>query len=822
MIYPSNFETKLGFDHLRNLLSKYCIAQPGRDEVQHLSFSDDFVLVQRQLLQVSEMIYILDFHDEFPVPVYEDIRPVMKKSLPEGAWIELEELRLIQHSLESVKSLLVFFKRQEEDKFPALRAIMQGVKNYPEVLKKIDAIMDETGHVRDSASPELGHIRQSARIAQEHITRTLGNVLRQAQREGWAEEDTGLTMRDGRMVIPVNAVDKRKVKGFVHDESSTGKTVFIEPAEAVELNNRLRELELAERREIIRILSEFTAFIRPYAPELMELCSVLGRFDMVRAKALLARKLNAVIPVLRPEPGMEWHAAVHPILYLRYSQEKKVVVPLDITLNQKNRILVISGPNAGGKSVCLQTVGLLQYMIQCGLPVPASPNSVFGMFNDIFLDIGDEQSIENDLSTYSSHLLHMKNFLKQAGPRTIGLIDEFGAGTEPMLGGAIAEAILGKLVVSGCYGVITTHYTNLKHFAASTEGVMNGAMQFDSGQMQPLFRLVIGKPGSSFAFEIARRIGLPEDILEAAKARVGSEHIDFDRHLKEVLRDKQYWERKREHIRISSKKLEETLDKYSRELEETAKLRRQVLDKAKAEAGELVAGINKKIENTIREIKEAGAEKEKTKKLRKDLEEYTAGTLDTTTSEDSELAGKKESLKNKRPQTVNAAEKEKQEGTKMLASGFQKGDKVRMVNQNTVGEVLDVNGRSILVAFGSLITTLDDHRLEKAEDTGLDQLPYFRKPLPQSVNVGDRRLHFKPEIDIRGHRGDEALQLVQQFLDEALMVGSTEVRILHGKGNGILRQLIRDYLRVQNFVASFADEHVERGGAGITVVKLEG
>jgi DNA mismatch repair protein MutS2 len=824
MIYPSGFEQKLGFIRIRELLGNLCIAAPGKDEVDAIRFSTSHKLIEEMLKQLEEMILLLNMYDHFPVPAYDEIRPMLRKSRLEGAWMEIPEILLIRKSLESARELQAFFQKEDEAKFQALRRMLEGLKLFPVILKKIDEIIDAHGRIRDNASVELAAVRREMRSAQENISKKLNQILRQAQREGWAEEDTSLTLRDGRMVIPMKAADKRRIRGFVHDESATGKTVYLEPAEIVDLNNSIKEFEYAERREIVKILQAFTTFLTPYAEDLALICEKLGKIDFLRAKGLLAGKLNAIVPSLRDEPLVEWVRAIHPILYLNHSREGKEVIPLDIELNKKKRILIISGPNAGGKSVCLQTLGLLQYMLQCGLAVPASPNSVFGIFSDIFLDIGDEQSIENDLSTYSSHLLNMKHFLKNAGEQSLILIDEFGAGTEPMLGGAIAESILDKLNRNSCFGVITTHYTNLKHFASSAEGIINGAMLFDTNKMQPLFKLETGKPGSSFAFEIARRIGLPEDILQAAKERIGTDHIDFDRHLKDALRDKRYWEQKRERIRTTEKKLEETLERYSEELEKAKKLRKEILDKAKVESSGLLDSVNRKIENTIREIRESSAQKEKTKDLRKELDDFSREVRGKLEEDDATLKEHSERVHERKKKFVKVPEPGSEETiVKNEDSAIGKGDKVRMINQDTVGEVLDVNGKSIMVAFGHMTTTIDERRLEKVSEKEYRKNQRQNPPssLPgDSVNVSQRRLEFKTDIDVRGLRGDAALQKIQQFTDEAFMLGITELRILHGKGNGILRIMIRDYLKALDFVQSAVDAHVDFGGAGITVVKL--
>jgi DNA mismatch repair protein MutS2 len=652
-------------------------------------------------------------------------------------------------------------------------------------------------------------------------------ILKKVQSEGWVEKDMSLAVRNGRLVIPVSANFKRKIKGLIHDESATGKTAYIEPAEIVEMNNEIKELEYAEKREIIKILTRFSDSIRPYIDDLLYSYNFLGIIDFIRAKALLAQKINAIKPEIQPESCLDWKNANHPLLYLANQKEKKKVVPLDIYLNENTRILLISGPNAGGKSVCLQTVGLLQYMIQCGMLVPLMENSRMGIFNNIYIDIGDEQSIENDLSTYSSHLLNMKFFIRNADKNTLILIDEFGTGTEPTLGGAIAESILRELNEKGTFGVLTTHYTNLKHYASSIDGIENGAMLFDSHLMEPLFRLEIGKPGSSFAFEIARKIGLPEEILKEATGKVGEGPVDFDKHLKDIARDKRYWENKRSHIKKSEKKLEELIERNIKELNDIKKFRNEIIGKANEEAKELLAEVNKKIENTIRIIKETNAEKERTREARRQLETYKEKIdknhlvkEEKTRGEISRLEKKEQQLRKTKPHLAEKVFKQlKSSGTE---TDIHVGDKVKMVGQETVGEVMDINNDSYLVSFGNIITTLPEKKLIKIGNKE------YHKALKKTGQTGtsrwdiaERRSNFVSEIDVRGQRAEEALQTVMEFIDMAIVVAARDLRILHGKGDGVLRQIIRDYLKTVDLVKTFRDEHIERGGAGITVVELE-
>jgi len=622
VIYPKNFEEKIGFDKIRDMLKEACLCDLGKQKVDEISFYTSFELIHKLLSQTEEFRQICLMENNFPVGYFIDLTPALKKIRIIGTFLEINEIADLRKSLESIHAILNFFKGKDQNLYPNIRELTEGVQSFPVILNRIDAILTKNNQVKDNASPELAAIRRSIGEKVSSVGRIMQKILKQAQSEGLVDEDTGLSMREGRAVIPVNSTYKRKIQGIVHDESSTGKTSFIEPAEAVEINNAIRELEFAERREIIKILTLFTDYVRPYLDELFAAYSFMGSIDFIRAKALFALRINAVKPAMFNQPGFRWAKAIHPLLYLTLKKENRSVVPLDIYLDERDRILLISGPNAGGKSVCLKTTGLIQFMYQCGLLVPLSENSEMGLFDSLFIDIGDEQSIENDLSTYSSHLTNMKYFLRNSDNHTLLLIDEFGTGTEPMLGGAIAESILNHLNQKNVYGVITTHYTNLKHFAASADGIVNGAMLYDSQQMQPLFQLQIGKPGSSFAFEIARKIGLPEEVLKEATDKVGQEHVDFEKNLRNIARDKRYWEGKRENIRKMEKRLEELVARHQDDLLKTEQERKAILEKAKTEAKEVLAGANKQIENTIRLIKESQAEKEKTREVRKQLEDF--------------------------------------------------------------------------------------------------------------------------------------------------------------------------------------------------------
>lgn len=829
VIYPTNFEQKLGFDKIREMISGLCLSSLGEAHVSDMVFSTQFEVVQSNLDLTNEFREICLMENEFPLGYFIDVTPVLKRLRIEGTYPEPEQLFDIKRSLETIKSILLFFKQTEPEKYPNLKSLTAGVQVYPFVLDRINAIITSQGRIKDNASPTLNDIRKQLSTKQSEVSKRMHQILKKAQSEGWVESDTALSMREGRLVLPISAANKRRIKGIVHDESATGKTAYVEPAEVVELNNDLRELEYQERREIIRILTNFADDIRPYIDDMMASYDFLGTIDFIRAKALFAVKINAGRPALLNQPIINWNEALHPLLFLRLQREKKEVVPLSLFLNETERILIISGPNAGGKSVCLQTVGLIQYMLQCGLLVPMKESSETGIFEQLFIDIGDEQSLDNDLSTYSSHLTNMKFFVRNANPRTIILIDEFGTGTEPMIGGAIAESILEKLNEKGSFGVITTHYTNLKHYATSAQGVVNGAMMFDNHLMKPLFKLVMGSPGSSFAFEIARKIGLPEEILQSATGKVGEEHINFDKHLRDVIRDKRYWEQKRNQIREREKKLEETLERYAKELGDVKEQRKKILTEAKTEAQQILSGVNKQIENTIRQIKEANAEKDKTRELRKELETFKESVLIKGEDAEEESIRRKidqlrqreeRKLNKKQPGAANPSQPVPvvEEDTRIA-----KGDKVRLSGQDTVGTVMDINGKNILVAFGQLITTVKETRLEKisANEYKKIQRQMVSTPSSKTYDISERKLNFKAQIDLRGMRADEALQQVIEFIDEAIMVQARELKILHGKGNGILRQMIRDYLRTVELIEYFGDEHVQFGGAGITVVKLD-
>ena len=816
MIYPQNFENKIGFDKIRSLIKEKCLSNLGKEKVDDMSFSANHASISSQLNQTEEFVRIIQEEDHFPANFFFDCREELKRIRVDGLYLDESELFDLRRSLQTIRDIVSFFKIDDETPtYPALTQLAGNVVVFPQVLIKIDQILDKFGKIKDNASPALVKIRQDLARTISGISKNLNNILRMAQSEGLVDKDIAPSVRDGRLVIPVSPMFKRKIKGIVHDESASGKTVFIEPAEVVEANNRVRELENEERREIIRILVEFATFLRPSIDDILYSYLFLSEIDFIRAKALFGLQIGAIRPVMENKPLMDWVDAIHPLLWLSLTAQGKKVVPLEILLNDEQQILIISGPNAGGKSVCLKTAGLLQYMLQCGLLIPLKENSTTGIFERLFIDIGDEQSIENDLSTYSSHLTNMKFFIRNSNDKTLLLIDEFGGGTEPQIGGAIAEAILKRFNESSTFGIITTHYQNLKHFAEENARIVNGAMLYDRHLMQPLFRLSIGNPGSSFAIEIARKIGLPEDVITDASHKVGSNYINMDKYLQDIVRDKRYWESKRQNIRQKEKRLEELSEQYEKDVAETAKREKEIIREAKADAQRLFSEANAKIENTVREIKEAQADKERTKKIRRELEAFKATALSYETSEakiPNKLLNKKHKPKQKKQEKSTVSQPEE----------IISGDNVRLKGQTTVGEVMEIQGKNALVAFGMLKSTVKLEQLEKISKGKIKQenVKTASVGMQTSDEMYQKKLNFKQEIDVRGMRGDEALQAVMYFVDDALLVGVAQVRILHGTGTGALRQLIRSYLQSASGVKSFRDEHVQFGGAGITIVEL--
>ena len=840
MIYPNTFESKIGFDEIRTLLRERCISTLGKEKVDEMTVSNDAGEINEWLAQVREFRKLKEETDDFPMQYFFDVRPAVNRLRLEGTHLDEGELFDLRRSLDTICSIVNYLNRSESDKdespdypYPALHRLTADVLTFPQLVQAIDRILDKFGRIKDSASPELANIRRELSRTEGNISRTLYGILRSAQSEGLVDKDVTPAIRDGRLVIPVTQGLKRRIRGIVHDESASGKTVFIEPAEVVEANNRIRELESDKRREIIRILTDFAKLVRPHVKPILESYKFLATIDLINAKANLAQLINGIEPAVSPNPHIDWIRAVHPLLALSLGKQGKAVVPLDIMLTQEKRILIISGPNAGGKSVCLKTVGLIQYMLQCGLSVPIGERSRTGVFNNIFIDIGDEQSIEDDLSTYSSHLTNMKQMMRHADDSTILLVDEFGTGTEPQIGGAIAEAVLKQFCKRKAYGVITTHYQNLKHFADTNEGIANGAMLYDRQQMRPLFQLSIGNPGSSFAIEIARKIGLPEEVIRDAGDIVGSDYIQSDKYLQDIVRDKRYWENKRQAIHQREKSLEQTIARYENEVRELEQSRKDIIRKAKEQAEELLGESNRMIERTIKEIRESQAEKAKTKKIREELEAFKAGVKDTDTADDDELIARKmrqiQERKARREKRKRDKENEKlKTGNEQLkteneqsAPPLAPGDTVRIKGLTAVGRIEAIDGKTATVIFGGMRTKMRAGRLERADAPKSEEpKPYAAVSRQTREAIDSRKLAFKQDIDVRGMRGDEALTAVTYFIDDALLVGMPRVRILHGTGSGILRQLIRQYLATVPAVASFRDEHVQFGGAGITVVEL--
>lgn len=850
MIYPKTFEDKIGFNEIRTLLRERCLSSLGKEEVDKITFMDNVKAINTQLSRVREFRRLQEEEENFPLNYFFDVRQSVARLRLEGTHMEEDELFDLRRSLGTVNDIVTYLNRTDEDAavaatddgwrkdpvypYPALHELAEGVVTFPQILQRIDQILDKFGKIRDTASPELLNIRRELAKVEGSISRTLYSILRSAQSEGLIEKDVTPAMRDGRLVIPVVPTMKRKIKGIVHDESASGKTLFIEPTEVVEANNRVRELEAEERREVIRILTEMAKVIRPHVPQILDSYKLLAQVDMLRAKTEFAKLIGGIEPEVGKYPHIDWIGATHPLLRLSLQKQGKKVVPLEITLTRNKRMLIISGPNAGGKSVCLKTVGLVQYMLQCGLSVPMSERSQTGIFQNILIDIGDEQSIEDDLSTYSSHLTNMKNMMKSANDRTLILIDEFGTGTEPQIGGAIAEAVLKQFCIKRAYGVITTHYQNLKHFADSHEGVVNGAMLYDRHQMQALFQLQIGQPGSSFAIEIARKIGLPEQVIHDASEIVGSDYIQSDKYLQDIVRDKRYWESKRQTIHQREKQMEQTIAKYESEISDLAKSRKEVLAKAKERAEELFKESNKKIENVIREIREKQAEKEETKKLRDSLKDFKEGISDMDKqAEDDKIARKmaqilrrKENKKNRKKDDSSSSGQDKDNTSaattlSTVSAPLKEGDTVRIKGTTSVGKIESIQGKNATVIFGDLRSTTSLKKLEHATAPKREEpRPFMTVGRQTRETIDEKKLNFKQDLDVRGMRGDEALNAVMYFIDDATLVGMSRVRILHGTGTGILRQLIRQYLATVPAVTSYKDEHVQFGGAGITVVDL--
>lgn len=816
MIYPDNFEDKVGFSSIRKMLWDGCLCQLGRDKVDSMQMSTDYNEVMRMVTQVSEFVRVLK-EEEFPDQNFFDVRSPLRRIKIANTYLLQEELFDLCRSLDSIHKIVQFFCKDSDSEtpYPYLTQLCQGIKTFPNIVRRINQILDSHGDVKDSATVELMRIRQEKRNITNSISNLLHRILRDAKTEGLVEKDSAPTMRDGRLVIPIAPAMKRKVNGIVHDESDSGKTVYIEPAEVVEANNRIRELESEERREIIRLLLFFSDSIRPYVLDMIQSYDFLGDIDFIRSKARFAIQTDSLLPSIEAHPLLDWGTAVHPLLKMSLERHGRKVIPLDIRLNSENRILLISGPNAGGKSVCLKTVGLLQYMLQCGMLIPISESSNAGIFQNIFIDIGDEQSLENDLSTYSSHLLNMKMMMKNANNATIILIDEFGGGTEPQIGGAIAESVLKRFNLKKAFGVITTHYQNLKQFAQDTPGIINGAMLYDRQLMQPLFQLRIGNPGSSFAIEIARKIGIPEDVISEASNLVGKEYVSADKYLLDIARDKRYWENKRQNIHDKEKQLEQTIQRYEDEFNKIHSQKREIIDKARNEAKELIKNSNAEIERTIRDIKEAQAERERTKQIRKRLQEKVQNAPQQKEEKPFRMRTGKKSA------SQPSIHQNERLDTEHATHTFTVGTYVKMKGQNTIGRIIKMNGnKEALVAFGTIQTNIKIARLEPSTAPKQEKRAATFVTTQTQDNMRERTLNFTGEIDVRGMRGDECMQELSLFIDDALVANVSRVRILHGTGTGVLRQLVRQYLNTIPDVTAYRDENPQFGGAGITVVDI--
>ena len=793
MIYPTNFEQKIGFVSIRKMVSGHCISQMGLEKVDEMAFSTDKALILKSLEQTDEFIRLLQTGVPFPVRDFHDLREAFHQIQIEGTCLSVEDLFALKPSLNVLEAILRFGHSESAVNFPQLKSLIENIFIERSIFTEVNRLVDDKGEIPDSASTELLEIRQSIRRKQGGIEKRIRQIMGDAKTAGWVDQKSEITIRDGRLVIPVKAGDKRAIRGFIHDESATGQTVYIEPAEIFDTSNEIKELEYAERREIRRILMAFTRLLRPYLSELRKAWNMLGELDFIRAKALLANEIGGIKPEIKDIPYINWIQARHPLLEQKLKKQGKQVVPLDLQLNETDRILVISGPNAGGKSVCLKTTGLLQYMLQCGLMPPMRIDSQCGLFDSLFIDIGDEQSILDDLSTYSSHLINMKALLENADGKTLFLIDEFGTGTEPQLGGAIAEAILLELNKKQAFGMVTTHYANLKLLADNHEGIINGAMLFDTRFMQPMYIMLTGKPGSSFAFEIAKKIGFPKQILDDAANITGDQHLKFEKQLQQLEVDKKAIRKKEQDLRIADQLLTEVVEKYKKLLAELEGKKKQYLRDAAAEAQELISKANSQIERTIKEIKEAQAEKTKTKEIRQNLEKT------------------KEEIAQKAKEVAEAKKKEETEVVLKV------GDTVCIEEMQVVGEILAISDTDATILFDSIRLRTSPDKLRKVSRAEARKTQR-RWQSGIAEDLSEKAEHFDLTLDVRGKRADEALDIVDKYLDEAKLLSIKEVSILHGKGNGILRKLIREKLSHIHEVERFCDASLETGGTGITRV----
>ena len=831
MIYPSNFEQRVGFDRIREQIMELCSMESAREIIGGEGFTRSRRDIEERLSLADEMRLVISMEPGAEIGEQDDLRAIVDKVAVEGSYLMVEECATLLRGLRSAASIVRFLLSRREGSYPRLRAMTSRVEVFPELQQAIERVIDDKGEVRSSASEELSSIRRSIREHEGQVSKRLQQVLQRAKASGIVDADAMISIRDGHAVIPVAAANKRKIAGFIHDESATGRTFYVEPVEVVELNNELRELEYAEKREIVRILTELTATLRTQIEGLVRIEEYLTRIDALRAKARWAIVNGAVKPIISTEGRLLLRKARHPLLQQTLRSQHKEIVPLDMELNAERRILVISGPNAGGKSVCLKTTGILQYMVQCGFLVPTLENSEFPLFESLMIDIGDQQSLENDLSTYSSHLVNMRAMLDEASERTLILIDEFGSGTEPTIGGAISESILERFVERKAYGVITTHYANIKYFASRNEGVANGAMAFDVRNIMPLFSLEMGKPGSSFAIEVARKIGLPEDIVRKAMDKAGEDHINLEKQLREIARDKRYWAEKRDRIRVTDRKVEQLEQTYTDRLQGIKDERREILERARKEAEEMIAEARRTIENTIRTIRESQAEKEITRLARKEMETFVESVDEAKggMTSDERIEREMERLARRRERREKRAEEREQAGgvvpqkvEEPVVKKIEVGTKVKLEGQEIPGIVKMIKGKKAQVAFGEMLIMVDVARLKAVSSTEYREAtrPTAARTVV-SVDIRERKLNFRDHIDVRGMRASEALEAVEDLVDDALMVGVSTVTILHGKGTGALKEEIRRYLRSVKDIASVADDHADRGGSGITIVTFK-
>ena len=843
-VIDTRLEQKIGFDRIRQIISDRCSTAYAAERTATETFSTNPTHIRKRLLLTDEMRLIMMFEDSFPSGGFIDCIDFLKPLERSSSAIDLISLRKLKTMLETLRKITSFFEGIKDGVYPNLKRMSAPIMGFPEVQRRIESIIDRYGDVKDTASDELYSIRKSLREKEGAISRRVSAILKRAQEEGIVDSDAGISVRDGKMLIPVSAANKKKIAGFIYDESATGKTAFIEPAEVVELDNQIKELKFSEQREIQRILFEFTEFLRPYIPDLLDGARYLGEIDFIMAKAQTALDFIAGMPVISDNGEMNLRKARHPLLERALKKERKEIVPLTATLTRQKHILLISGPNAGGKSVCLKTVGLLQYMFQWGMLIPTSETSEMLIFDRIMVDIGDDQSIDNDLSTYSSFLVNMKDTLAKADDKTLVLIDEFGSGTEPAAGGAIAEAILSELDKRGAYGVITTHYTNLKLYASADTGVTNGAMMFDVKNIAPMFKLEMGLPGNSFAFELARKMGLPENIIKDAENRAGEEFVGIERNLRKIARNRKALDEKLERIKHTDKTLENITDKYQKELQQIKQLKKEILDQAKKEAEEIIKGANRQVENTIKTIKESQAQKETTQEARKELQGFMSILAARKEQEQKEkedyierkikqIDARRERQKQRKAQKADdkalqemrelQAEREREEAFRNAP--LKVGEKVRVKENGMVGEVTKVSAKAVVVAIGNISSKMP---LDKVERITSNEFKNAVRETARPVSaikvdssISERKLNFSTEIDVRGERLNDAVEKVTRYVDDAVMLGVSSVRIIHGKGTGVLRDELQKLIRTIPGVASVRDEHIQFGGTGVTIVNFE-